>query len=224
LRAQNGKQHFSLSLFSRFCSSIVPVLALYNVKEPAGPFMDNDEADLLQRWQGGDPTAFSILVRRWQQPIARFLFHLVGQKELAQDLCQEVFLRVFLAAPRYRETGQFSSWLYRIALNVVRDSSRRRGRELMSFEASDPLADSPGPEICCEQQELAQMVSQAVAELPEPLRVVLVLRHYEGISFEQMARMLGTPASTLKSRFAAALIRLRQRLQPLIRDTEESNK
>jgi RNA polymerase sigma-70 factor (ECF subfamily) len=186
--------------------------------------MDNDEADLLQRWQGGDPAAFSVLVRRWQQPIARFLFHLVGQKELVQDLCQEVFLRVFLAAPRYRETGQFSSWLYRIALNVVRDCSRGRGREPKLYQDAEPLADSPGPDICCEQQELARLVSQAVTELPEPLRLVLVLRHYEGISFEQMARMLGTPASTLKSRFAAALLRLRQRLQPLIRDTEESNK
>ena len=63
-----------------------------------------------------------------------------------------------------------------------------------------------------------------MTELPEPLRVVLVLRRYQGINFEQMARMLGTPASTLKSRFAAALLRLRERLHPLVRDTEESNK
>ena len=209
---------------SRHRSSIVPAFALYNVKEPAGPFMDNDDADLLRGWQSGEPAAFSALVRRWQQPMARFLFHLVGQKELVQDLCQEVFLRVFLAAPRYRETGQFSAWLYRIALNVVRDFSRSRDRQLKLYQGAAPLADSPGPDICCEQQELAQLVSQAVAELPEPLRLVLVLRHYQGINFEQMARMLGTPASTLKSRFAAALLRLRERLHPLVRDTEESNK
>ena len=84
------------------------------------------------------------------------------------------------------------------------------------YQDAAPLADSPGPDISCEQQELAQLVSQAVAELPEPLRVVLVLRHYQGINFEQMARMLGIPASTLKSRFAAALLRLRERLYPLV--------
>src|SRR5439155_3919693 len=146
-------------------SSIVLGLALYNVKEPAGPFMGNDETDLLPGWQSGDPVAFSALVRQWQRPIARFLFHLVGQKELVQDLCQEVFLRVFLAAPRYRETGQFSAWLHRIALNVVRDHSRSRGRELKLYQDAAPLADSPGPDTCCEQQELAQLISQAVADL-----------------------------------------------------------
>ncbi len=186
--------------------------------------MDNDDADLLPGWQSGEPAAFAALVRRWQQPIARFVFHLVGQKDLVQDLCQEVFLRVFLAAPRYRETGQFSGWLHRIALNVVRDFSRRQGRELKLYQDAEPLADSPGPDICSEQQELARHISHAVIDLPEPLRVVLILRHYQGMSFEQMARMLETPASTLKSRFAAALLRLRQRLQPLMRHTEESNK
>jgi len=184
--------------------------------------MDND--DLLPGWQSGEPAAFAALVRRWQQPMARFLFHLVGQKELVQDLCQEVFLRVFLAAPRYCENGQFSAWLYRIALNVARDHSRGRGRELKLVQGAERLADLPGPDASCEQQELARLVSQAVTELPEPLRVVLVLRHYQGINFEEMARMLGMPASTLKSRFAAALLRLRERLHPLVRDTEESNK
>jgi RNA polymerase sigma-70 factor, ECF subfamily len=185
--------------------------------------MDND-ADLLPGWQSGEPAAFAALVRRWQQPVARFVFHLVGQKDLVQDLCQEVFLRVFLAAPRYRETGQFSAWLHRIALNVVRDFSRRQGRELKLYQEAELLSDSPGPDTCSEHQELVRHISQAVNDLPEPLRVVLVLRHYQDMSFEQMARMLETPASTLKSRFTAALFRLRQRLQPLMHDTEESNK
>jgi len=186
--------------------------------------MGNDETDLLPGWQSGDPFAFSALVRQWQRPIARFLFHLVGQKELVQDLCQEVFLRVFLAAPRYRETGQFSAWLHRIALNVVRDHSRRRQRELKLCRYSETLAEDQSPDIGCEQQELARQVSQAITELPEPLRVVLVLRHYEDMNFEQMARLLGTPASTLKSRFTAALAQLRERLRPLVRHPEESNK
>jgi RNA polymerase sigma-70 factor (ECF subfamily) len=186
--------------------------------------MGNDETDLLPGWQSGDPAAFQALVRRWQQPIARFLFHLIGQKEPVQDLCQEVFLRVFLAGPRYRETGQFNAWLYRIALNVVRDYSRRRDPELKHSHDAEPVAECLSPDACCEQEELARLVTQAVMDLPEPLRVVLVLRHYEGMNFEQMARLLDTPASTLKSRFTAALNQLRQRLGPVVRDIEESNK
>jgi len=122
---------------------------------------------------------------------------------------------VFDAGHCYRETGTFSTWLYRIALNVARDAGRRRRREPLSLANAEPPARSPPPERICEQQEVAEMVARAVAELPEPLRLVLVLRHYEEMSFEEMARLTGTPASTLKSRFTAALDRLRRRLHRL---------
>jgi len=186
--------------------------------------MANDETDLFPGWQKGDPAAFSALVRRWQGPISRFLFHYVGQRDLVQELCQEVFLRVFLAGPRYREKGEFSAWLYRIALNVARDLGRRRRVDEKPFVGSDIPCSDPSPNVHCEQLEISELVCRAVAELPEPLRQVLVLRHYENMSFEQMARLLGKPASTLKSRFAVAFNRLRQRLQILAPDNEESKK
>src|SRR5262249_6417639 len=161
--------------------------------------------ELVERWQRGEATAFAGLVRRWQQPVARFLTHLVGQAELVQDLCQEVFLRVYHARPQYRESGAFSTWLYRIALNVARDAGRRRRREPAPLSTGDVVAPAPSPAAVCEQRELAGLVARAVAELPEPLRLVLVLRHYQDLSFEEIARLTATPPSTLKSRFAAAL-------------------
>ncbi len=186
--------------------------------------MGNDEPDLFPGWQSGDPAAFAALVRRWQGPMARFLFHFVGQRELVQDLCQEVFLRVFLAAPRYRDKGEFSAWLYRIGLNVARDRGRRRRPNEKSITNSDIPCDAPSPGVRIEQEETSEIVSRAIAGLPEPLRLVLILRHYEKLSFEQMARLLGIPASTLKSRFTAALSRLRRRLRHLAPDNEESKK
>jgi RNA polymerase sigma-70 factor (ECF subfamily) len=171
--------------------------------------MGHEDADLIGRWRRGDPAAFAELVRRWQQPVAAFLARLVGRRELVQDLCQEVFLRVHLAAARYRETGAFSTWLYRIALNVARDAGRRRRHEPQPLGIAEPPADAPAPAETCEQHELADEVANAVAGLPGPLREALVLRHFEEMSFEDMARLLGVPASTLKSRFAAALARLR---------------
>jgi RNA polymerase sigma-70 factor (ECF subfamily) len=164
-------------------------------------------------WRNGG-AAFERLVRLWQQPVARFLFHLIGRDELVADLCQEVFLRVYEHRGRYRETGTFSSWLFRIALNVVRDVRRRRRPEPHDFGDVELAAAGPSPEAACEQAECGRLVARTVAELPEPLRVVLVLRHYEEMSFEQIARLLGEPASTVKSRFRAALQHLRQRLQP----------
>jgi RNA polymerase sigma-70 factor (ECF subfamily) len=184
--------------------------------------MGRDDPDLIRRWQGGDEDAFADLVRRWQAPVARFLARLAGRADLVPDLCQEVFLRVYLARARYREAGAFATWLYRIALNVGRDALRRHRRDPRPLAEADPPAAPGLAEAHCEQQELADAVTAALAELPAPLREVLVLRHYEGLSFEEIARLLGAPASTLKSRFAAALGRLRVRLQQLGWSHEET--
>ncbi len=183
--------------------------------------MGSDDADLIRRWQHGDGSAFEELVRRWQQPVARFVQRLTGRADLVADLCQEVFLRVFQAAPRDRESGSFRTWLYRIALNVTRDALRRR-RSLAPLDGVEPFDRAASGDAICEHRELAGLVEQAVAELPEPLRLVLTLRHDGGLSFEEIARLTETPASTVKSRFAAALARLRVRFRELGLAPEEN--
>jgi RNA polymerase sigma-70 factor (ECF subfamily) len=180
--------------------------------------MDVSDAELIMHWQQGEQHAFATLVQRWEQPVARFLCHLLGRAEQVPDLCQEVFLRLYHALPRYREAGTFSTWLYRIALNVARDAGRRRRREPVPLANGDLAGPALTPAAACEQRELTGLVARAVADLPEPLRLVLVLRHYEEMRFEDIARLTGTPASTLKSRFTAALTRLRERLHHLSSD------
>lgn len=177
--------------------------------------MGPNDADLIQRWQRGDLSAFEMLVCRWQQPVARFLCRLTGQTSTVPDLCQEVFLRVYRAGPRYREAGTFSTWLYQIALNVIRDAARRRRHEPAPLEDHDPADSQADANEIVLQKEAIQAVTKALAELPEALRLVLVMHHYEGLNFEQIARLTKTPASTLKSRFAVALKQLRARLQAL---------
>src|SRR4051812_9999225 len=157
--------------------------------------MSHPDPELMPRWRRGDATAFAALVDRWQQPVGRFLLRLVGRPDRVPDLCQEVFLRVLRAAPRYREAGRFSTWLFQIALNVARDAARR-GRH-----APQPLTDVSGDDTtdaACERRELARAVASAVAELPPTQREVLALRHDQGMSFEEMARVLDVPATTLK--------------------------
>lgn len=179
------------------------------------------DAELMWRWRGGDRAAFEALVSRWQQPVARFLTRLSGNAASVPDLCQEVFLRVYLAGPHYQEEGAFATWLYRIALNLARDAARRR-RPMAPLDPQ--AADGAAPvDSVCERHELAEAVARALNELPLPLREVLVLRHYEGMRFEAMSRLLGQPASTLKSRFAAALAKLRVRLRHLGWAHEEVN-
>lgn len=166
--------------------------------------------ELIRRWQRGDRAAFEQIVRHWHPRVGRFLARLVGCPELARDLAQEVFLRVYLSAGQYREDGHFPTWLFQIALNQARDAARRSTRRpTVPLADADPAAPEDGR---LEDQERADAVAAALAELSGPLREVVVLRHYEDLSFEAMARLLGTPASTLKSRFAVAMTRLRERL------------
>ena len=178
--------------------------------------MTDSDLALLRKWQGGDAAAFEGLVRRWQGPVGRFVFHMTGRWQDVDDLSQEVFLRVYLAGRRFCPRAAFSTWLYRIALNVVRDATRRKslGKVMVNFPERSPERPDPhgGPEQACSRQELADTVTAAVAELPEDLRTVVVLRHYQGMNFEEIGRVTGTPASTLKSRFAAALAKLRKRV------------
>jgi RNA polymerase sigma-70 factor (ECF subfamily) len=174
--------------------------------------MEPSEADLMRRWQGGDTASFEEIVRRWQCRVGRLLARLAGP-DLAADLCQEVFLRLYTAGTRYREEGAFATWVYRIALNVARDSARRR-RDFVALCDHEPLDLARPHDFVC-RREAVQLVTLALAELPDALREVLVLRHYECLNFEEIARLTGTPASTLKSRFAVALTRLRVRLEQL---------
>jgi RNA polymerase sigma-70 factor (ECF subfamily) len=168
--------------------------------------------ELIRRWQRGDPAAFEELVRAWEGPIGRFLYRMTRSVETARDLVQETFARLHSARHSYRDQGHFSTWLYRIALNLARDEARRNRRRFeplpdVEMAGNEPLADDGA-----ERNETAAIVSAALADLPPTLREVVLLRHYEGFRFEAMARVLGVPASTLKSRFAVAIGQLTERL------------
>lgn len=179
------------------------------------------DTELIERWRRGDRTAFEELVRRWQRPVGCFLARLTGHADAAGDLCQEVFLRAYRAGPGKHENGSFSAWLYRIALNAARDAARRAKYAPRPLAREVPDRAAPADAEAA-QRESVRLVATAVAELPEPLRVVLVLHHYEHMNFEAISRLTGTPASTLKSRFATALGKLRDRLQQLGLGPEES--
>jgi len=182
--------------------------------------MDFTDQALIRRWQHGDAAAFEAIVRRWQGPVARFLARYGLGAEQTADGTQEVFLRVYRSGPSYEPRATFSTWLFQIALNIARDAARRR-RPTERLEDYDAAGDDD-PSASAMARESATAVQQALLALPEPLRVVVVLRHYQGMNFEEMSQVCQTPASTLKSRFAAALERLRVSLGTLRPDFEES--
>lgn len=174
--------------------------------------MTGDDSELIRRWRGGDPAAFDALVRRWQQRAARFLTRMLGAAAPVADLCQELFLRIYQWRDRYRDEGNFGTWLYRIALNLARDHARKVARQPVPLP-EEALVYSPAEPPLWEHRELRETIDAALAELPPNLREVLVLRHYEEMNFEEMGRLLGVPASTLKSRFAVALGKMHEQLR-----------
>jgi RNA polymerase sigma-70 factor (ECF subfamily) len=148
---------------------------------------------------------------------------MTGDLHRAEDLAQMAFQRVFAAAETWEPKARFSSFLWRIALNLCHDELRRithRGEcslELLEAEDADGAfrMDSPGPDQEVERREIGEIVKQAVMRLEPLYREVLVLRHYEHLTFEQIAEILRIPTGTAKSRMAEALSRLSRLLKPL---------
>jgi RNA polymerase sigma-70 factor, ECF subfamily len=177
-----------------------------------------DEQAMQRVRQDGDPEAFAELVRRWERPIQGLCGRMTGDAHEGEDLTQEVFARVFARRKDYEPGRKFSTWLWRIALNLCHDQRRRVSRrgevelEDEEFEGPRIQAFEPGPDEQLDAQERAAGVRAALLNLPETHRAVLVLREYEGLKLREIAEVLGVPEGTVKSRIADALSRLSRRL------------
>jgi RNA polymerase sigma-70 factor (ECF subfamily) len=176
-------------------------------------------------FQGGDEEAFRELVRRFRDPIASFAFRLLDDYDRALDVAQETFVNVFTHAQDYRPMAGFSAWLYRIAYNVAINELRRQKRQpAFSLDAS-PHGDDDGAArfeiadegISAEEEILArergEAVRRGVASLPVKYRTAVVLKDMEGMTFEEIARILACPESTVKSRVMRARRMLATRLE-----------
>jgi RNA polymerase sigma-70 factor (ECF subfamily) len=184
----------------------------------------SDEQAMWRVQQADDDLAFAQLVRRWEGPIQRLCERMTGDAHQAEDLAQEAFVRVFARRKEYDPAGKFSTWLWRIALNLCYDELRRRNRReknLLQNEGGEPLAvleaftvaDS-APDKVLADRERSGLVKRALDELPEIYRTVLVLRHYEDLKFREIAEVLGVPEGTVKSRMAEALAQFGRLLEP----------
>ena len=170
------------------------------------------DSDLIRRWQLGERSAFDELMLAWQPAIQRFLMRMVGCAQTAEDLSQEVFLKAFQASDSYRERSKFSSWLYRIAANVACDRKRTKHKAPVMIDTIEHAIESKDRNDL-DQREIVMAVRASLGSLAEEHRLVLVLRHYEQVSFEEISRITNTPSSTLKSRFSTALRQLASELR-----------
>jgi RNA polymerase sigma-70 factor, ECF subfamily len=179
------------------------------------------DEELVARSRGGDVDSFNQLILRWERPIYALAYRVIGREEDARDVCQETFLRAFRAIHGFKGQAKFSSWLYRIALNLCRDWIRRQRRAPVvqapeGVELVD-LASEQGPAESIEElvsrRQLSAVVADAMAMLPEEQRTAIILKEYHGMTFQEIADLQGCPLSTVKTRLYQGLSVLRRHLR-----------
>ncbi len=179
------------------------------------------DEELVARSVGGDADSFNELVLRWERPIYALAYRTIGREEDARDVCQETFLRAFRALPGFRGQAKFSSWLYRIALNLCRDFVRRERRtpvvqapdEMDLVELAAAREPSESIETLVARRDLTRVVEQAMALLPDEQRTAIILKEYHGLTFQEIADLVGCPLSTVKTRLYQGLSVLRRELK-----------
>jgi RNA polymerase sigma-70 factor (ECF subfamily) len=169
---------------------------------------------LVARARAGDADAFEALMAATEERVLRLAGRLLGDRELARDAAQEVFLRVYRFLGGFRDREDFRAWLYRITVNVCRDAGRRTGRPgpRVPLEGREPADDGPGSEEALLSRERIVAVRAALETLSADERAAIVLRDLEGLTSEEAAAVLGSRPGTVRARIASARTKLRQRL------------
>ena len=159
---------------------------------------------VLRKAQRGDERAFSLIVRAYEIPVFNYVLRLVGDRALAEDLTQEVFIRVFQGLPKFSLRSKFTTWLFQVTKNRVLDelrASERRPRALVALDDAPPLEVLDAP---AEQAETIQALWTAVDELNTDLKMALLLRDVVGLSYNEIADSLDTTLATVKWRIFKA--------------------
>jgi len=188
--------------------------------------MEVEAGGAVERARSGDSDAFRLLVEQHSRAIFRLAFRMTGNEQDAEDVVQETFLRAYKQLDRYEARSSFSTWLYRIASNYSLDLMRMRKRHESRREhgtdedqrdilQSIPL-DTPGPDRLMYGEEVREKVNAAMDELSAQERTAFVLRHFEGLSIEEIGEALGTGANATKHSIFRAVQKLRRSLEPLV--------
>ena len=202
----------------------VDVNALQEVEIPEGG--TPEETRLVTACQQGDSSAFNLLVWRWEKPLYNFIYKYVGDATLAEDLVQDTFIRVLKSIGRYTHQGSFSTWLYRIAINLCKDHLKRKRLPLVSLHdyyttdsgervyVQDRISDEEArTDESLKVEEREELVRRLLASLPEEQRIVILLKEYQELTFREIAEVLNVPEGTVKSRLYHGLRAMRESLE-----------
>jgi RNA polymerase sigma-70 factor (ECF subfamily) len=175
------------------------------------------DAELMQRTAAGDEVAFRALLERWRDGVARFLYLCTSNAHDAEELAQDVFVRVYRAAASYTPTAKFNTWLFTIARNLCRNWRRARWKHAarhvsLDKELSETVAAAERPHDALQRKEEHAAIARALAQLPERQRAALTLRAYEAMSYDEIAAVLCTSRSAVETLLFRAREAMRLRM------------
>ncbi|MEX2476616.1 RNA polymerase sigma factor RpoE [Marinobacter sp.] len=186
------------------------------------------DLQLVRKVRHGDRPAFDLLVVKYQSRVASIISRYVYDSQEVLDLTQETFVKAFRAIDRFRGDSAFYTWLYRIAVNTAKNYLESRGRrpqgsadsaDAENFEDGGRLQDNASPEKLLQREQLQQEFNRAISALPEELRSAFLLREYDGLSYEDIARILECPIGTVRSRIFRARDAVDRQLGPLLNNS-----
>lgn len=190
------------------------------------------DRQLVDRARQGDKRAFELLVEKYQRRLYRLLSRMVRDQEEVEDIAQETFIKAYRALPNFRGDAAFYTWLYRIGVNTAKNylSSRNKAMPTVSDQALDDddepderlvAQDINTPESELLSKQIALAVNEAVEALPEELRSAITLREMEGLSYEEIAELMGCPIGTVRSRIFRAREAIAAKLRPILGTSQD---
>jgi RNA polymerase sigma-70 factor, ECF subfamily len=190
------------------------------------------DRQLVERARLGDKRAFGMLVEKYQRRLFRLLSRMVRNPEEVEDIAQETFIKAYRALPNFRGDAAFYTWLYRIGVNTAKNYlvTRKKTMPTISDQALDEddepderlvAQDISTPETVMMSKQVAMVVNQVVEALPEELRTAITLREMEGLSYEEIADMMGCPIGTVRSRIFRAREAIAAKLRPILGTSED---
>jgi RNA polymerase sigma-70 factor (ECF subfamily) len=191
-----------------------------------------DDQRLVQRVQRGEKIAFDLLVLKYQHKVVKLVMRYVPDASEAMDVSQEAFLKAYRALPKFRGDSAFYTWLYRIAVNTAKNyvvAQNRRPieynldlQESDGYELNVKLRNEDSPDKIAQRDELRETVQSAIDSLPEELRVAILLREIDGMSYEEIAQAMACPVGTVRSRIFRAREAIDKTIRPLIGESDDA--